>query len=361
MSSTMAALTMVLSVAFTGVLVEWIARAEHPRRLFFMDLGRERTGADDARARRLRIGNAIVTVLSVAVIFAPVPEWVVLTGVIGGPLVSTTWLIAEILGAGRTANRERVPGRFLISLEAPPSVLEYVSAPLQVLNVLVVVLPCALFAWVLVRLPDSIPAHWNALGEIDRYASPNELWSLAGIMLFDLALLWVLVLATAKERWALPEENAERYQELQMERRRAMVRMSEWLFLAIDAGMAIVWMGIAFGALRGELDGITGVVAAGVTVSLLGTLVPLVVYMPRLVKIADQLRKLGGSAVLGTHASGWRYGGMIYYAPEDPALFVPKRDGLGQTLNMARPSAWIFLAAIIVLPIAISLGALALA
>ena len=44
MSWVMAALTMVLSVAFTGVIVEWIARSRHPRRLFFMDLGREQIG-----------------------------------------------------------------------------------------------------------------------------------------------------------------------------------------------------------------------------------------------------------------------------------------------------------------------------
>ena len=39
------------------------------------------------------------------------------------------------------------------------------------------------------------------------------------------------------------------------------------------------------------------------------------------------------------------------HAPDDPALFVPKRWGIGQTLNFARPSAWLFLAAVTLLPL----------
>jgi hypothetical protein len=37
---------------------------------------------------------------------------------------------------------------------------------------------------------------------------------------------------------------------------------------------------------------------------------------------------------------------LEFYATDDPALFVPKRIGIGQTLNFGRPGAWIFLAAI---------------
>ncbi|MBX6342828.1 MAG: hypothetical protein IRY97_10250, partial [Thermomicrobiaceae bacterium] len=41
--------------------------------------------------------------------------------------------------------------------------------------------------------------------------------------------------------------------------------------------------------------------------------------------------------------------GFIYYNPDDPALMVPKRFGVGWTLNFARPAAWIFLAAVVLL------------
>ncbi|WP_262315435.1 DUF5808 domain-containing protein [Lacticaseibacillus parakribbianus] len=41
--------------------------------------------------------------------------------------------------------------------------------------------------------------------------------------------------------------------------------------------------------------------------------------------------------------------GLFYYAPQDSAVFVEKRLGVGLTLNMARPAAWVFLIGTLVL------------
>jgi uncharacterized membrane protein len=35
----------------------------------------------------------------------------------------------------------------------------------------------------------------------------------------------------------------------------------------------------------------------------------------------------------------WK-GGIIYYNPDDPVLFVARRDGAGFTLNMANRWSW---------------------
>jgi len=46
--------------------------------------------------------------------------------------------------------------------------------------------------------------------------------------------------------------------------------------------------------------------------------------------------------------------GRFYYNPEDPAVFVPKRFGIGWALNLARPVTWLliaFLIAVIVVPL----------
>ena len=48
----------------------------------------------------------------------------------------------------------------------------------------------------------------------------------------------------------------------------------------------------------------------------------------------------------------WK-GGIIYWNPDDPEVFVPDRAGDGWTFNAARPSIWIFLVAIIVGPAAL--------
>ena len=43
------------------------------------------------------------------------------------------------------------------------------------------------------------------------------------------------------------------------------------------------------------------------------------------------------------------YGGFFYNNPDDPALFVPKRFGLGWTLNFGHPQSKRFLIAVLVL------------
>ncbi len=38
----------------------------------------------------------------------------------------------------------------------------------------------------------------------------------------------------------------------------------------------------------------------------------------------------------------WKLGGSTYYNPEDPSIFIEKRIGIGWTANFARPMAWVF-------------------
>lgn len=343
-----------LSVATTFAIVEWIARSPTENRVFFLALGRERTDADLARIRRVRIVNAVALVLAMIGVLAPIDPLAKVILSTGATTVSVGWLLVEMVRLARSVRLEKVPTRFMVSLDTAPRARDYVSMPLQVANVLAIVLPSVLFAGLLRLMPDVVPMHWGISGRPDAYGSPSQLWSLGLIMLFDLALLWGIVYGIAKERWALPEVGADRYAELAFQRRAWMVRMVEWVMLLINASMAVAWIGVALTAIGGpDLIGPMMIVVTVLAVA--GSIVPLVVYAPRLLKVSDQLRQIAGTEVLGTHQSGWRWGGLVYYAPADPALFVPKRLGIGQTLNMARPAAWILLVSVIVIPIAITL------
>ncbi len=44
------------------------------------------------------------------------------------------------------------------------------------------------------------------------------------------------------------------------------------------------------------------------------------------------------------------YGGVFYNNPDDPAVFVPKRFGLGWTVNFGNPRGKLFLIGILLLP-----------
>ncbi|SNT65500.1 Uncharacterized membrane protein [Asanoa hainanensis] len=48
--------------------------------------------------------------------------------------------------------------------------------------------------------------------------------------------------------------------------------------------------------------------------------------------------------------ANWR-GGLIYVNRDDPALLVPKRFGVGWTLNFGRPAAWLALGVILAIPV----------
>ena len=43
---------------------------------------------------------------------------------------------------------------------------------------------------------------------------------------------------------------------------------------------------------------------------------------------------------------GWHAFRLIYYAPKDPQVWVPKFYGHGYTLNFARGESWIWLGAL---------------
>lgn len=349
-----------VSVAVTFGIVEWLARSKAERRLFFIALGRERNAADEARARRVRIVNAVCALIALGGVFLPVGPTLMLALTLGGTTVSMGWLMVESIGALRSAELEDIPSRFAVSLDEPPTVRDYVSVPLQVANVLAILIPAVVFTWLLRQLPASVPMHYDVAGNVDRMGAPSELWALVGIMLFDFVLLWGITWGVAKERWAMPEEGAERYTELSMQRRTAMVRSIEWVFLIVNAAMGLSLVGVAFGGLPGWEWLVGPMVGATAVLSTIGCIVPLVIYVPRMMKAQDEMRQIAGTEVLGTHKSGWRWGGTVYYAPEDPALFVPKRVGIGSTVNFARPAAWVLLIVVVVLPLAISCGAFAL-
>jgi hypothetical protein len=54
---------------------------------------------------------------------------------------------------------------------------------------------------------------------------------------------------------------------------------------------------------------------------------------------------------------GWK--GIFYSNPDDPALFVPKRFGIGYTLNFGNPWSWVVVAlilAMVALPLGLSIA-----
>lgn len=59
----------------------------------------------------------------------------------------------------------------------------------------------------------------------------------------------------------------------------------------------------------------------------------------------------------GTLDQHWKLG-LFYFNPSDPALLVEKRFGVGYTLNFAQWRAWVIMALVLIVPLALALAAL---
>jgi uncharacterized membrane protein len=354
---TLAQLSLAITMALTWVCIHLVARVWSPRRLFFMHLGRELTEADRARSRRVVTSNAVTCLVGMIMpLVTPSPAvfWLV---VVVLPWVPIVHLLVEMVAVARSVQKAegRAPGRYAVPLGETPTLTSYVSAPLAVAQVVVILLAVTVFLWVLPQLPDRVPMHWDMNGNVNRWGRPTEMWFFLGMLLFNLAIVWMVAWSVSKERWALPPERAEEYAALQRRRRATMVRFIEWMMFCINVSMAVMWVFMSLGQMPGRGWLIhTGIIGC-VVVMAIGIVAPMIVFIPRMVRVQDEIRAIAGSDVLGTRPGGWVAGGMFYYAPDDPALWVPKRVGIGQTLNFGRRGAWIFLAAILLLPLVLAL------
>ncbi|MEM7582439.1 MAG: DUF1648 domain-containing protein [Acidobacteriota bacterium] len=336
-------LMLVLTLAMNGLTLFVICHFRRDHRLFLIDLGRQLTAPDHARARRVQWVNAICVGASIAGVLTVRDPERVLALVMLGALVPMAWLIVEAVAVARSIEREPFSERYVVRLDRPLPISEYVSAPLQAINAASLAVGTAVVAWLIDRLPERVPVHWNAAGEPDRWGSPSEHWLMLPTLLFTTGILWMALVFIARERWALPPEDGERYDALQLRRRHLLAQLVQWTLVGANVGMVLLWVGTASNAMPGWSSAAGSAVVVGTVVMALATIGPLVYCIPRLLRVGEAIRRIAGTEVLGTHQDGWIWRGLIYYAPNDPAILVPKRIGLGQTLNFGRPIVWVIL------------------
>jgi uncharacterized membrane protein len=351
---------LVVTIALMAGSTHLLARVWSPRRLFFIYLGRELTNEDRDRSRRAVWVNILVSLVAIGFSLFTNNEVLLITSLMLASLVPITWLGIESVRVIRSLPQTKTPGKFVVPLEEQPNVFSYVSPIMQAGQFLIHLVTTWIFVWKSSHLPSKIPMHWNIKGQVDRMASPRELWMFLGIMLFNWLMVWLIAWGISKERWALPTEQTEHYRQLQQARRTNIVRLIDGVMLGTNLGLGLLWVSMVFGA-TSEQAGVTfRWTIVSVVITMLAVIVPLVVFIPKLMKVQDEMRSISKSDVLGTQNSGWKLRGIIYYAPEDPAVFVPKRFGIGQTFNMARTESWVLLGAIVLLPVALSIGAVVL-
>lgn len=189
-------------------------------------------------------------------------------------------------------------------------------------------------------LPDQLAVHYNAAGEADRTVHKTfaaafiAVFFQIGLTILLLALVPVITRVRAELDPAAPEQDAERHRRFVT----GMARGLMVLALCLNVTMGVVSLAIWFGA---------GTNRWLPAVLLLPTLVGVVVLL--VPALRDRKASEGahsGGPVARDDDKHWK-GGIFYFNPDDPSVFVRRRFGVGWTINHGNPKGWLALGAMI--------------
>ncbi|WP_308465466.1 DUF1648 domain-containing protein [Rathayibacter soli] len=267
-------------------------------------------------------------------------------------LCTVAYLVARssILRAKRAGRwYEGVPVR----LTADVTALASPRPPIgwAIVSVLLLLVTIVIGAVAYSSLPDPVPVHWNAAGEINGYAA-KSVWSVFGPVLIGLGLVALLFAASYLGRLTtgrtITSDSLEEAAHRADVQRRLLVSMLGQLGLVIT--LMICTLTLA-GWFAPKSNVLFIVLPAGLIVLIAALLVVFVVRYSRSMARSQVGARAGGSATGGTARSDraidapdddryWK-GGLIYVNRNDPAVFVPKRFGVGWTVNLGSAGGFI--------------------
>ena len=182
------------------------------------------------------------------------------------------------------------------------------------------------------QLPERIPSHWNGAGVVNGWMDKRAFLAFAAWPGLGLWASLFLIGAAMRISGSGPRTQLGA---------RAVLPLRGLLpfgFILMAGGFA------PMAAFRGGAPIAIGV--GLILACLLAGLVPVI----RLARLAPP--------IAGATQDDYRFGGLIYWNAGDDRLLVPKRLGIGWTLNFGRPAAWLLMA-LMLSPVAIALVVLA--
>lgn len=219
------------------------------------------------------------------------------------------------------------------------------------------ILVAALAAYALLsydRLPELIPLHAGFDGTVDDYAGKS--W---GTVLFPALMAAFMGIMFAFAHWGIlrskrpvnpasPATSALAYG--RFARAQSIVMLVGGLALSACTGIAFFLSTVGFVSL-----GTAGTITTIAVLAFVGAEIWMAVRLGQSGGLlAAELR--AGDELARDEDSRWKLG-VFYANPDDPSIFVPKRFGVGWTLNFSRPAAWLLIVLLIALAIGSTLAA----
>lgn len=235
---------------------------------------------------------------------------------------------------------------------------EYTNLYLEAIVLCLSVVPSLFLIYYYPRLPEKIPVHWDWMGRPDGFArkSFGSVFFLSMTLVYLQGLFLLVKHGLLTVKMTLPAgEHAEEYLRGKEEFLNTVMKMMDWVRVVVAMMMSALLMNIVFSSVE-HLRHLTTIAIIVDSASTLLLVAICVYYCVRLVRIDRRLKRAVGRVYVqrGRDAAHWYAGGLFYYNPEDPALFVEKLVGFGYTFNMANRWVYVYLAYIIVLPLVMS-------
>jgi uncharacterized membrane protein len=197
--------------------------------------------------------------------------------------------------------------------------------------------------------PAIIPIHFNLVGRADGFASKSigSFFALVWVQLGTWVTFTLLAIGVSSPRVApYPADDSHR---------RVRVR---FLFVTKTGLIILMSITVILSTSAYQVGARAGQIAALVFAVNIATIVLALLLFARSGQSGQQTSGADLDIVPPGDAaaddSAW-LGGLIYYNPDDPAILVPKRFGIGYTLNFARPVSWLFLIGILLIPVILAL------
>lgn len=236
---------------------------------------------------------------------------------------------------------------------------EYTNLYLEAAILLLTVIPSLFLIYYYPQLPERIPVHWNWRGQPDGWAhkSFGTVFFLSMMLVYMQGLFLLVKHGLIGVKMTLPGERTEEYLKGKEEFLNVTMRLMDWVRVLIATMLGSLLLNIVFSSVE-QLRYLTTIAALIDSLSTLLLVACSAYFIARLVSIDRRLKRTVGRVYVqrGRDAAHWYAGGLFYYNPDDPSLFVEKMVGFGYTFNMANRWVYAYLAYIILLPLVMSWG-----
>jgi uncharacterized membrane protein len=194
-------------------------------------------------------------------------------------------------------------------------------------------------------IPARFPVHWGVSGQANS-------WSIRTPMGVYWPLLFgaILMAAVAASSYVALHYGRPARDSMARSLAADFAREMGVFLLSLEFFLAVIFSFVGLLPLMGNRD-------PGVVPILIATLAMLAALIFALSRLAKHHAEAGAPVAGGAPGEHWK-AGVFYVNRDDPALFVPKRFGIGYTLNFGHATAWVIMGLVLVLPLILTLFAI---